>query len=416
MTPRRSYRFALPSAIITSTALALCFLPAQEAKDGGAIQFSEHLIQDGYGYAYGIGAADLDGDGHLDIVSSDTTVNNSLYWFANDGKGTFRRFFIMKNEEGWFERLAIGDINGDGKPDVCVVKNLHGDIVWFANSGKPRDDAVWKRYEVTKGFMRAYDVVLADLAGDGRLDLAASSWSGGQFAWFRNPGKPEEAKQWQKYLIDDKVAETRTIRTGDFNRDGKMDLLGTATAANLVVWYENPGKPGDGSVWKKHIIDDKSPRPTHGHPVDLDGDDDLDVVMALGFNAKPEEKDTHQVVWYENVGKPGDGTVWKKHVIGELPQAFEAIAADINGDGHPDVIATAWGTQATGRVVWFENPGDQQVVPWKMQAVKEKWPRANQVIAADFNGDKRLDIAACAEHGSNELRWWRNEGRQKSSR
>lgn len=413
MMSRRLHIFAATSAVLVWSALAFCFLPAQEAKDDSAVAFTEHLIQDGYGYAYGIGAADLDGDGHLDLVSSDTKVNNNLYWFANDGKGNFTRHFVMKGEEGWFERLAIGDVNGDGKSDVVVVKNLHGDIVWFANSGKPRDDAVWKRHVITKGFMRAYDVALADLDGDGRLDVAASCWVGGQFAWFRNPGKPEEAKEWTKYLIDDKVAETRTIRAADFNRDGKVDLLGTATKANLVVWYENPGKPGDGTIWKKHVIDDKSPRPTHGHPVDLDGDGDLDVVMAVGFFSPPGTKDTHQVVWYENVGKPGDGTVWKKHVIGELPQAFEAIAADVNGDGHLDVVASAWGTKETGRVVWFENPGDPRKVPWKMHILKVNWSRANQVLAADFNGDKRLDIAAVAEGGSNELRWWRNEGRPK---
>lgn len=118
-------------------------------------------------------------------------------------------------------------------------------------------------------------------------------------------------------------------------------------------------------------------------------------------------------MWYENPGNPGDGRVWKKHVIGELPQAFEAIAADVNGDGHLDVVASAWGTKETGRVVWYENPGDPRKVPWKMHILKVNWSRVDHVIAADFNGDKRLDIAAVAEGGSNELRWWRNEGRAK---
>src|SRR2546423_7142370 len=83
-------------------------------------QLSEHLIQDGYGYAFGIAAADLDGDGHLDLTSADTT-NNNLYWLANDGKGSFTRYFIQKGEAGWFERHAIGDLDGDGHPDVVVV-------------------------------------------------------------------------------------------------------------------------------------------------------------------------------------------------------------------------------------------------------------------------------------------------------
>jgi hypothetical protein len=64
-------------------------------------------------------------------------------------------------------------------------------------------------------------------------------------------------------------------------------------------------------------------------------------------------------------------------------------------------------------VVWFENPGDPGKVPWKMHVLKENWTNANQVIAADLTGSKRLDIAAVAERGANELRWWRNEGKRK---
>ena len=61
------------------------------------------------------------------------------------------------------------------------------------------------------------------------------------------------------------------------------------------------------------------------------------------------------------------------------------------------------------RPFWLQNPGDPQK-EWQIHVLKANWPRANQVIAADLNGDRRLDVIAGAERGSNEVRWWRNEG------
>src|SRR5262249_41039741 len=80
-----------------------------------------------------------------------------------------------------------------------------------------------------------------------------------------------------------------------------------------------------GGPWPKHVIDSVTVAPTHGHPVDLDGDGDLDVVMAFGLaagvaNNAPE---SHQIAWYENVGKPGTGAEWRKHQIAaNFPQGF----------------------------------------------------------------------------------------------
>lgn len=367
------------------------------------IEFEERLIADGYGYAYGVAAADLDRDGKLDLTSCDTR-GDALYWYRNLGAGKFERRFIQKSEPGWFERHAIGDLDGDGDLDVVIVKNLDGHLVWFENSGQPTRDEVWNRQVITTDLKRAYDVALVDLNADGRLDVAASAWNGNHVAWFANPGKDGFASEWTKQMVDPQLGEARTIRVGDFNGDRQPDLLCTGRTANRTAWYERTNDPNE--PWRRHVIDDQSPQPVHGEPCDLDGDGDLDVVMALGMLANIDQPDTNRVVWYENVGRPGLGKEWKLHRIADLAHAFEAIAADLDGDRDLDVIATAWG--GPGQIHWYEKSDDPRE-PWRPHPLKTKWPRANQPIVADLDGDQRLDIIASAENGSNEVRWWRQK-------
>jgi len=369
------------------------------------IAFSERVIMRGFNYAYGISAVDISGNGSLDVVAADTIVG--LYWFENDGRGNFKRHIIHKRTDEWLERHAIADINGDGQPEIVIVDNLNGCVLWFEYDGDPRDSRDWSHHYIVEGELPgAYDVAVADFDGDGDLDVAASSWrKGNRFSWFENRNG-----QWIHHVIEKDIAETRTICAVDMNANGLVDLVGTASAGNQVVWYENPGDPVN-EPWKKHLID-TAPRPVHGHAVDMDGDGDVDVVMALGMAPMdaPVALEHHQIVWYENEGHPEQGP-WKKHVICErYPVAFEAVAADLDGDGQMEVVATSWGPD--GSLALFKHQGDPRG-PWMMQMLKEHWTMADQVFVADLDGDGRLDIVAAAERGSNELLWWRNEGPSK---
>ncbi len=393
---------------------------AQEKTSPQSIQFSEHLIADKYAYAYGIAAGDIDKDGDLDLTSADYTPHDMLYLFENVGLGEFKKHYIQTNDPKRLERHMLGDVDQDGDLDVVIVKNLEGHLLWFQNSGTPTDGRLWKRHVITLDLPGAYDVALADFDGDGDLDVAGSSWVlGNQFAWFVNNGKPAEGI-WEKHMIEENISETRTMRVADFDGDGDADLLGTARKANQTIWYENR-REGRSVAWAKHIVDGSSVCPTHGNPVDMDRDGDQDIVMALGFYFDPLSKDPsastkredNQIVWYEN-NQNLAGQSWKKHVVGDrFDDAFEATAADLDGDGDIDVAATTW--RNPGRVAWFENTGDPRR-GWIRHILKDNWRSANQVIIADLNGDGRLDIAACAEHGSYEFRWWRNEGRPSASK
>ena len=366
------------------------------------MRFTEHLVSSDFRYAFGLSAADLTGTGSMDLIATD--ADRGLYWFENDGVGNFTRHVVLRRTNELLERHAVADINGDGKPEIVSVDNLNGCLLWFGFDGDPRNLQSWRHHYITEGGLPgAYDVAIADFDGDGNLDVAGSGWRiSNQFAWFEN-----RDGAWVKPLIDDGTQECRAVCAADVNGDGLVDIVGTVSGGGEVVWYQNSGHPLD-VPWKKHVID-TAPRPIHGHPADMDGDGDVDLVMALGFS-HPRDADqtgTHQIVWYENGGSHAEGP-WQKHVICEhFPHAFEAVSADLDGDGELEVVATTWGDD--GGVALFKHSGDPRG-PWDMQLLKDYWPHANMLVVADLNGDGRLDIAACAERGSNEVRWWRNEG------
>jgi hypothetical protein len=367
------------------------------------IRFTEHLISNRFTYAYGISTVDLTGNGSLDIIAGDTD-SYSLYWFENDGHTNFTRHIVHYRQGEWIERHHVADLNGDGQPEVVCIDNIGGAVHYFTIEGDPHTSQSWRqRYIAPRGTLPgAYDVTVADFDGDGEMEVAASSWrKGNRFVIYKGQGD-----EWQPHIIEDNIGETRTVVAVDMNGDGRPDLLGTASAGNQVMWYENPGSLTQ--PWTKHIIDTIS-RPMHGHAVDIDGDGDVDVVMAVGLGSgnDPGNKGVQVICWYENLGTATEPGPWQRHIIANWPTGFEAVAADLDGDGQVEVVATGWGPQ--GRISLFKHDGDPRGT-WSEQVLRDNWSNANTVFIADLDGDGRLDIVACAERGANEVRWWKNEG------
>jgi len=78
-------------------------------------------------------------------------------------------------------------MNGDGHPDVVIVKNLTGDVLWFENPGTP--DGKWEKHLLDGDIAEARTIRVADLDGNGRPDILAQAERGSNdLRWWQNLG------------------------------------------------------------------------------------------------------------------------------------------------------------------------------------------------------------------------------------
>src|SRR6187455_548765 len=184
---------------------------------------------------YTAALADLDGDGDLDVITSNDTPDDKLV-YLNDGKG---RFSIAGTwgAGAWSTRnAAVVDLNGDGRPDV-VAANRPGPSYVCLNEGGGR----FASGCIPIPAESATSIVPADFDKDGFVDLAVPSRDGGQSRIYFNDGKAGFARTAP---FGPPNAAARVGAAADFDGDGWIDLaMGDEAAASLVV-YMNDRKGG----------------------------------------------------------------------------------------------------------------------------------------------------------------------------
>ncbi|MGD8413345.1 MAG: VCBS repeat-containing protein, partial [Candidatus Latescibacterota bacterium] len=201
---------------------------------------------------------------------------------ADDPSGPWELVNIGRSEE---EGVAAGDIDGDGDLDVAAVAADGHHPVWFENPGEPRGG--WSGHEVGESKEWLDRVALADVDGDGRLDLIVTEETrdrqyNARIYWFHSPQEPAEGP-WSRHTVA-LLRSVNSMDVADLDGDGDVDIVAAEhtdqgdeppAPDNLTAWFENPG--GDGR-WIIHPID-VSNRSSHlGTRLrDLDGDGDLDL-------------------------------------------------------------------------------------------------------------------------------------------
>ncbi|GHA59401.1 FG-GAP repeat domain-containing protein [Photobacterium aphoticum] len=188
-------------------------------------------------YTRVIAGADLNGDGHPDVVRA-TSEGDEIYF--NNGVGEFTPSGQSLGQ-GKSQDLAIGDLNGDGYLDIVAAQEWRAPFIYL-NDGKGRFTNSEEYISAVQGSYYP-DVVLVDVNDDRHLDIV---WAGGdhQNMILLNNGQAKFSDAGQR-LGEKDTNEIFNVAVGDVNNDGKPDLLFTNIdyqGAERNVLYLNDGQ------------------------------------------------------------------------------------------------------------------------------------------------------------------------------
>ena len=348
-----------------------------------------HTIADEFLGAWGVHAADIDGDGDEDVLGSARDADLVAWWenVAGDGSAWLER--TVDSLDGAVSPRAA-DVDGDGDFDVLSGSVFADSLSWWENT--QGNGSVWAERTIGTGTPAAVAIDAADVDGDGDLDVVTASAFQDEIDWWENLAG--DGSQWLERGISADADSANSVHAADLDGDGDLDILAAASNADAILWWEN--LTGDGLSWLEHVVDGAFLGAVAVYSEDVDGDGDLDVLGGARVD--------DQIAWWENLA--GDGTSWAKHIVGGNFDAAEAVyAADVDSDGDIDVLGAAY---QDGAVTLWEN-ANQLGTAWTEQPVSGFFEHADSVFAADVDGDGDLDVLAAAEQFTNEVVWWEND-------
>jgi hypothetical protein len=297
---------------------------------------------------------------------------------------------------------TASDLDQDGRTDLVIADlgdmrpedHEKGSVVWLHR----RSDGSYLPQALARGLPRVADVEPADFDGDGDLDLvvAAFGWrTAGAVLLLENRTTDWSRPRFERREVDGRCGSIH-VPVADLNGDGRPDFV--AVFAQHYETVEAFLGDGKGAFRSQTLY--KAPHPAWGSSgidlVDLDGDGDLDVLAANGdmlddFLLKPY----HGLRWLENQGS----LRFDEHALATLPGVHRAIAADLDGDRDLDVVACAYVRFRTDASPARALP-DQASLVWLERTAPGRYERhtleqGGQHVAldgADYDRDGDVDI------------------------
>lgn len=254
------------------------------------------------------------------------------------------------------EGVAVADLNGDGRLDVT------SGAYWYEAPDWTRRP--YREAKVDGEFVVNCGEFTIDVDDDGDLDLVSAGWQEDGIFWYENPGHMNQ--QWEKHRIADSL-HTEGMWRADIDGDGKDEIVAVHYTAQEVFYITFAG----GEPRKVKIGGEEGDE--HGVGVgDVDGDGKPDVVTVKG--------------WY----RQQTPTEWEWNPDFELGDTgFGIHVWDVNADGKNDLV---FGRGHSYGLFWMEQTGEAGARGWKQHLIDGSMSQLHNVALVDLTGDGQPEI------------------------
>lgn len=368
-------------------------------------------------FHHDVAIGDFDSDGLLDVATHDLTENGRLVsWRRQSAPGVFESTLRGLIEPDPFVGgplgLAAGDLNRDGRTDLVAVSNSRAYVYLQPASGGLAESALPDFTIDTGGDSEPMDVQLADLDGNGWVDLvfadpnltqvsvAYRSDDGSAFGTFsKGQFFPDELFA----IADFSVASGPTsVAIGDVDGDGRLDVVSANRFSDTVTVARQIDRENFEFtiVLQPEVITafgpDEFSAPRSVVLADLDGNERLDIIVASAgttFDGEPPSTAGNRILVFS---QELDGS-FSEQALGNDSDTSDPRAvrvADVNGDGRLDIIAANHRGLGSGSLAIFRQRPEGRFSPVADRLVVADRPTALEV--ADLDGDGVADAVSPA--------------------
>ena len=343
---------------------------------------------------------DLDGDGKSDLVVVNKVSNTvSLYRNTSSSGSITAGSFDAKLDFATGSTpysVAIGDLDGDGKPDIAVANYFGNSVSVYRNtttSGAFTSGSFAAKVDFTAG-TNPYGIVIADIDGDGKRDIAVSNTGSNSISVFRNMSFKNVSFTSASFAAKQDFttgASPQGIAIGDLDGDTKPDIAVANSGATTISLFRNTATAGfiNISTFATATTATTTTTPTALVIGDLNNDNKADIAVT--------NKGSGTVSLFRNNSTVGTITMVAKIDVtigtGTNPNAL--AIGDLDGDGKPDIAVANTGT--TTVTVMRNTAADAAAFSTTTSFSKTDFtPAANPIAIAigDLDNDGKADMVA----------------------
>ncbi len=376
--------------------------------------WKRHTIDDTSVGADGTRLGDVNGDGLPDIVTG-WEEGGVIRVRLHPGFANVREKWpgVTVGRVRSPEDAVFADLDGDGNLDI--ISSTEGDdrsiyVHWSPGQDGLLQESAWRTIPIpeAQGRMRWMFAAPAEIDVRHGIDFfAGGKDAGGMVGWFAAPENARNAGGWRWHPLRE-TGWLMSLVPEDMDGDGDTDLLlnDRKGPRRGIFWLEHPGPAHAERVWKEHAISGEGESETMFLAYeDLDGDGLKDVIAAV----KPRHLE-----FYRRLHRRGDFSAPVRIPFPAGMGTAKGVAVgDLNGDGIADLVISCENAEGEKRgvvaLIAKDDGGTRTYLAWDISGAAGT--KFDLVRLLDVDGDGDLDVITCEERENLGVLWYENPAR-----